>query len=139
MDKERVLTKIDELDSYRRELDEILPESYEDYASSTETKRACERLIHVMIETLIDTSALIVKELKLGLPGEEDDIFLKLEKRNIITAGMLTKLKRMKGFRNILVHRYSEIDDELVFGFLKRNLSDFEIYKKQILAYLKRS
>jgi uncharacterized protein YutE (UPF0331/DUF86 family) len=138
MDKERVLAKIDELESYKKELEEILPKDFEDYAGSIETKRACERLIHVMIETVIDISALMVKELKLGLPGEEEDIFHKLQKKGIFSAEVTKKLKMMKGFRNVLVHRYSEIDDELVFDFLKKKLGDFDQFRKNITDFLKK-
>ena len=33
--------------------------------------------------------------------------------------------KSMKGFRNILVHRYGRINDEMVFSIVKENLHDF--------------
>jgi uncharacterized protein YutE (UPF0331/DUF86 family) len=136
MDKERVLAKIDELDSYRKELAEIMPEEYEDYAGSKGTKRACERLLHIMIETVIDTCSLIVTELKLGVPGKEEDFFNKLQKKGIISPGLAGRLKSMKGFRNILVHRYGEVDDELVFGFLKKNLGDFDMFRKEIVSFV---
>ncbi len=136
MDKERVLAKIDELDSYRKELAEVMPKEYEDYAGSTEAKRACERLLHIMIETAIETCALMVKELKLGLPGNEEDFFSKLRKEGILSPGLTGKLKSMKGFRNILVHRYGEVDDELVFGFLKKNLKDFDVFRKEIVTFV---
>ncbi len=46
-------------------------------------------------------------------------------------------LTDMKGFRNILVHRYGEIDDEKVFEILSERLADFEKFKEQILKFLK--
>ncbi|MEM5812134.1 MAG: DUF86 domain-containing protein [Candidatus Aenigmatarchaeota archaeon] len=138
MDEKRILAKIDELDSYRKELEEIMPQEYEDYVSSTETKRACERLLHIMIETVIDICNLIVKELKLGLPGEEEDFFNKLQKKGILSRSLVGKLKSMKGFRNILVHRYDEVDDELVFRFLRKNLGDFDSFRKEIIAFLEK-
>ena len=42
----------------------------------------------------------------------------------------------MKGFRNILVHKYGVVDDELVFEMLKEKLSDFDIFKHEILTNL---
>ena len=83
------------------------------------------------------TSILILKGLRLGVPGEEEDVFDKLEKSKVITKKMKKTLKSMKGLRNILVHRYGEVDDELVFQNLKHNLSDFETFKKEILEFLK--
>lgn len=76
-----------------------------------------------MIECTIDICTLIVKGLRLGLPSTEEDLFEKLERKGIITKRMKEKLKLMRGFRNILVHRYAEVDDELVFENLK-NIND---------------
>ena len=49
---------------------------------------------------------------------------------------MIQKLKKMKGFRNVLVHKYAEIDDELVYEHLKK-LGDFIEFRKQIVSFLK--
>ena len=95
-----------------------MPENYETY-QKIEKKRACERLLQVSIESVLDICAQIVIELRLGLPSEEDDIFEKLEQAKIITPVTKETLKRMKGFRNILVHEYGHIDDRLVYDVLK--------------------
>jgi uncharacterized protein YutE (UPF0331/DUF86 family) len=34
----------------------------------------------------------------------------------------------MASFRNILVHRYEKIDDEIVFGVFKKRLVDFDLF-----------
>ena len=80
---------------------------------------------------------LIVKDLRLGLPSSEEDLFEKLEKKGIISKEMKEKLRLMRGFRNILVHRYAEVDDELVFENLK-NINDFREFRKQIISFLKK-
>ncbi len=137
MDKDRILKVLEELDSYMNEIKGIIPDKLADYKGSVK-KRACERLLQISIESVINVSDLIVREMKLGMPSNEDDIFQKLRKEKIVSAKMLDTLKRMKGFRNILVHRYGEVDDELVFDFLKRNLADFSNFKKEVLDFLAR-
>ncbi|HIH96746.1 MAG TPA: DUF86 domain-containing protein, partial [Thermoplasmata archaeon] len=52
--------------------------------------------------------------------------------------GMASKLSKMRAFRNILVHRYGAVDDELVFKVLKKNLGDFKKFKREILDSLQR-
>lgn len=133
VDKERVLVKIDRLDRYLDELRDIMPEKYESY-QKIEKKRACERLLQVSIESVLDICAQIVIELRLGLPSEEDDIFEKLEQAKIISSATKETLKRMKGFRNILVHEYGRIDDRLVYDVLKNNIEDFDAIRKEIVA-----
>ncbi len=85
---------------------------------------------------MIDICAIIVSGLRLGLPAEEDDLFDKLEQAGIISPLMLAKLKKMRGFRNILVHEYGRINDELVYNMLKTQMNDFNEFKKEILKYI---
>lgn len=136
LDRERLLTKIDVLDTYLKELREILPVSFEEY-KRIEKRRACERLLQVAIECAIDICGLIVIGLRLGLPAEEDDLFDKLEQAGIITSSRKESLKKMKGFRNILVHEYGHVDDSIVYEILQNNLNDFESFKQEILRTIK--
>jgi len=138
LDKNRILSKLDDLDSYLSELESIMPKSYEEYVGSIEKKRSCERLLHILIECVIDVCALIVKGLRLGLPAEEEDLFEKLETKKIISKEMKEKLKTMRGFRNILVHRYAEVDNELVFENLG-NIDNFKEFREEIGSFLRKT
>lgn len=136
LDRERLLAKIDVLDRYLKELREILPASIEEY-KKIEKRRACERLLQVSIECVIDICGLIVIGLRLGLPAEEDDLFEKLQQAGIITSSRKESLKQMKGFRNILVHEYRHVDDMIVYEILQNNLNDFDAFKQEILQAIK--
>lgn len=135
LDRERLLAKIDALDGYLKEIREILPVDFEEYRR-IEKRRACERLLQVSIECIIDICGLIVSGLRLGLPAEEDDLFEKLEQAGIISPSRKEALKGMKGFRNILVHEYGRIDDRMVYELLRTKLNDFESFKQEILQSL---
>jgi len=137
LDKSRILSKLDELDTYLSELKTVMPKSYEEYTRSIEKKRSSERLLHILTERVIDVCALIVKGLRLGLPAEEEDLFEKLEKEKIISKKMKEKSKSMRGFRNILVHRYAEVDDELVFENLGK-INDFREFREEIGSFLRK-
>lgn len=136
LDKERILGKIDELDNYLNELKQIVPKSFAGY-QTIEKKRSCERLLHLCIECVIDICKLFVSGLRLGLPSEENDLFDKIQKRGITSETMSSTLKEMRGFRNVLVHEYTAVDDKIVFRALKTKLKDFQIFKKEILKFLK--
>lgn len=135
LDSERILAKLDELDGYQGELRQIMPASFEEY-KKIEKKRACERLMQVAIECVIDVCALVVSGLRLGLPSEEDDLFERLEEVGLISSGMKETLKNMKGFRNLLVHEYGRVDDEIVYDMVRNRLSDFSDFKKEIIKVL---
>jgi len=73
-----------------------------------------------------------------GSTAEEDDIFEKLERAGFISQPLKEKLKEMKGFRNILVHEYGEVDDQFVYEAIKTKLADFDAFKREILKALEK-
>ena len=135
MDRERIFAKLDEMVRYIQELKEMLPDK-EKYLQNLIIRRACEKTIEIAIEIVIDISAMIVSAQKFGLPSSEENIFEKLVEAKAIDKELGEKLKDMKGFRNILIHRYADVDDELVFENLKNSLDDFIEFKNVIADFL---
>jgi len=137
IDRARLLGKLDELDGYLSELRAIAPATLEHY-KATEKKRACERLLQLMVQAVIDACGVLVTGLRLGLPGQEDDLFEKLAQRGVISPETAALLRQMRGLRNLLVHEYGRINDELLFDAVHRRLGDFEAVKRELLATLRR-
>jgi uncharacterized protein YutE (UPF0331/DUF86 family) len=135
VDRDRVLAKLDEMDGYLRELRSIAPGHFEAYLAVGK-KRACERLVQVAVEAALDVCALLVAGMRLGLPGEEDDLFDKLVRGKGISTSMADTLRRMKGLRNLLVHEYGRVNDRIVFEVVSQRLGDFEAFKREVLASL---
>lgn len=138
LDRERILARIDQLEGYLKELREVVPEDFATYRKA-EKRRACERLLQISIEAVIDICHLLVAGLRLGLPSEEDDLFAKLGEAGVISSRTEGTLKEMKGFRNIIVHEYAHIDEQIVFQMAKTKLGDFESFKQEVLRYLSQS
>src|SRR5438046_1994150 len=97
IDKEKILSKIDDLNKYLDELDEIKPLNFDEYKKSIEKKRSCERLLQISIEAVIDICNIIISNLKLGIPSDEDMVFEKLGGKKIISVKVKNILKEMKG------------------------------------------
>ncbi|WP_337134647.1 type VII toxin-antitoxin system HepT family RNase toxin [Priestia megaterium] len=53
----------------------------------------------------------------------------------IITSEIAYRMKAMLGFRNIAVHDYQAINQDILQQILEKHLSDFTTYTKQILDY----
>ena len=132
IDRDRILTRIDQLDSYLSELRQVAPADLETYRK-IEKKRSCERLLQISIECVVDICGSIVAGLHLGLPQDEEDLFEKLDRASVISTQLKGTLRRMKGLRNILVHEYGAVDDEAVFDVVQNRLGDFEAIKREIL------
>lgn len=137
VDRERVLARLDDLDGFLRELRTIAPRNLDEYRQ-TEKKRACERLVQVAVEALIDVCALLVSGLRLGIPGEEDDLLERLTRADVFSRATAQTLGRMKGLRNLLVHEYGRINDQIVYETIRDRLGDFDTCKREILDFLRR-
>ncbi len=90
-------------------------------------------MLQLLIEWTIDICKLFVSGMRLGLPSEENDLFEKLLERAILSQEMVETLKRMRGFRNVLVHEYAAVDGHLVYLLLTKQLEDFRKFKGEVL------
>lgn len=136
LDKERILAKLDGISNYVSELKEMLPEE-EEYHRDLVKRRACEKTVELAIESLLDAAAILVSSERFGLPESEENLIDILVDKRVITRELGGSIKDMKGFRNILVHRYGKKDDNLVYTFLTQNLGDFAEFEKQVKKYLR--
>jgi len=138
VDEERVLSKIAELRGYLKKLKEIIPKTLNEYKESEVKRRACERLLQISIECVLDLCDIVFSGLRLGVPTSEEDIIERLRKEKVITDETFQKLKGMRGVRNILVHRYPYVDDEKIYESLTKELKDFDIFIDEVLKFLKK-
>lgn len=60
-----------------------------------------------------------------------------MEKKKIISKRMKKKLKARRCFRNVLVHRYREVNEELVYENLE-NINDFKEFMEETSLFLKK-
>ena len=136
IDRERILAKLDEMRGYVAELRTIAPSNLEEYQRIA-TKRACERLLQIAVECVVDVCQLLVSGLRLGLPAEEADLLDKLEEAAVLTRETTDMLRRMRGCRNILVHEYGRVSDQIVFETVRNRLGDFDRFAGEVLEALR--
>lgn len=135
----KILEKLNQMNNYLNELEDIFPGTESEYLSNLMAKRACEKTIELAIEAVIDIVSLIVSGYQLGFPDSEDSLINILEKKKVISPETTNRIKQMKGFRNILIHKYGEIDDNLTYDFLAQELTDFSLFEKEIRKFLTKS
>lgn len=113
-------------------VEEHLPESAQEFRKLGLVKDGIYKRIEFAIEDVFDICAILNTDLALGIPGEDDDILTNLTHSEIIGSEMIGKIQGMRGFRNIVIHRYGAIDDALAFQLLKENIGDFSLFTADI-------
>lgn len=105
------------------------PENLEDYRKMDmivlNLQRAC--------EAVSDLAMYIISTRKLGLPQTKRDAFKILEDNSIIDKNMSKNMQNMIGFRNIAVHDYKEIDEEILKNVIEEHLNDLLEFARLIL------
>ena len=115
---------------------ENLPKEPEEFMTLGLIKEGMYKRIEFAIENILDICNIINSDLGLGLPEEEESILNNLEKNKVFKKEIIKKIREIKGFRNILIHKYGEINDEQAFDSIQDGLKDFEIIIKEIENFI---
>lgn len=91
-------------------------------------RRFIEHTLQLAIQAAIDTAAHIVSDERLGEARNQRDLFDLLQRASWIEAALAGSLRRMVGFRNVLVHGYDEVDLEIVRDVLANRLDELLIF-----------
>ena len=110
--------------------------SWEVYKDDMRSRRFVERSLHIMIEAVIDIGQHIISDETLREPVSYRDTFAVLSENKIINPDNLKTYEKMAAFRNLIVHYYERVDNEIIFGIFQKNLQDFELFVSEIAQYL---
>ena len=106
------------------------------YRTDIRERRFVERTLHITIEGCIDAAQHIISDEKMREPTSYRDTFMVLTENKILKPDDLSRFENIASFRNLLVHYYEKVDDAIVYGIFKNNLSDFDIFVERIVSFL---
>lgn len=136
INKEVVLRKIKRLRQYVNELRQANDITWETYRKNIRDKAFVERYIHIAIQSVFDIANHIISYEGWEEPDTYREIFAILASHGVLSEDHVTDFQNMASFRNMLVHHYEKIEDELVFSIFKNKLEDFDLFQKAVLEYI---
>lgn len=95
-----------------------------------------ERLLQTTIESVIDSSRLLVALEDWRKARDERDALIIFEERGILPEGLGYRLVEAKRFRNILVHEYVEIKPELMLQNMQHGLPDLRAFAVSMAKWM---
>lgn len=121
-DADLVAKKLAEIETYVRELRELA----EPAAMSTDVKeqRFVLHTLQLAVQAALDAASHVVSDERLGEPEKNAELFVLLSRAGWIPAELGSKLEKMAGFRNVLVHEYASVDLGIVRDILEKRLDD---------------
>ena len=88
-------------------------------------QRACQQAI--------DLAIFIVTQLNYGIPKDSANAFDLLHENSVIGLKTKDSMRGMVGFRNVAVHEYQRINNDIVYSVITTHLNDFRDYNRQLI------
>lgn len=105
-------------------------------ASDVREERFVEHTLQLAIQAALDVAAHIVSDDRLGEPASNHELFDLLCQANWIADPHRVILRKMTGFRNVLVHGYLTVDVAIVRSIVEHHLDDLLGFVAAIRAKL---
>ncbi len=135
---EIILRKTQKLKEYTNELRQAKDITWEKYQKNIRDRAFVERYIHIAIQTVFDIANHIISYEEWKEPDTYRETFSILASHGVLPDEKVTDYQNMASFRNMLVHHYESVENEVVFGIFKNRLGDFDLFRGFILDYLKK-
>ena len=111
------------------------PASARDLAANEDLQDILARNLEVAIQTCIDVAYHVCGAYGV-VPTTAAEAFSELAKRGLIERRLAARLQPAVGFRNVLVHQYTDIDWKIVMQVLRTGTRDLAAFGKAVLKML---
>ena len=92
--------------------------------SDIREQRFVQHTLQLALQAALDVSSHIASANRLGEPETNRELFELLVQDGLIAASLAPALQAMAGLRNILVHGYQQVDNEIVRDVVENHLGD---------------
>ena len=104
---------------------------------NTRDKFAIFHAYQIIVETITDITAMIVKDI--GKMPKDDYMNLEiLLKSSLFPPDTLTKLKQANGLRNRIVHEYNGLIEKIAFEAINEHIELFEEFRRALTEWLEK-
>lgn len=138
IDVDLIEKKIDSVVRNLRYLDGLDEVGRDQFLSSYEKRQATKHSLQEAIEACLDVANHIAAAENFERGDTYAEMFLVLGKEGVIGEELAEGLADMAKFRNLLVHRYGEVDDEIVWEIAREGPEDIEEFVVEVEAWLSR-
>lgn len=136
-EKEKILLKLRDMKRYVDFLKSYSEVSREELERDYLLRSAIERNFHLALESVLDVGEIIISMEEFRRPEDYREVIEILGEEGVLPREFAEKFAPAAGFRNILVHKYAEVDLDELHKRL-RNLKDFDTFALSVAKFLKK-
>lgn len=135
VDEDVLTDKLQHVNRYTNDLKQMRELPKEEYLEDVVTQRAVERTLMNLIQACIDLAQHVRSSESLSPSGTAKQEIEALGKAGILSEDTQEKMEEAVGFRNVLAHRYGEIDQRIVYEVLREDLRWFERFQQELAQW----
>jgi uncharacterized protein YutE (UPF0331/DUF86 family) len=110
----------------------------DDLGNDPVQRRFLEHSLQIAIQAMLDVAFAITADHNLGEPSDNRQVFDRLAGAGWITPDLRDTCRRMVAFRNIVVHRYLQVDVRIVAAIVAKGLDDLLAFVRAVEAGLRK-
>lgn len=138
VDEDVFVDRLQYINQYTDDLKQMRGLSREQYLNDMVTQRAVERTLLNLVQACIDLAQHVRASENLSPSGTAKQEMEALGNADVLSRETQEKMEEAVGFRNILAHRYGEIDHEIVYDVLHEELRWFETFQQEVAQWFQR-
>lgn len=136
VDRERLSSRLDALESYLAELRAFRAVSREEFVREPAIHHLAERFLHLACECVLDIVQHVIADQGYRNAETYKDAIEVLREQGLIEPDLGERLKRWMGFRNVLVHMYMKIEHGRSYDAIQEDLGDLEQFAASMARLL---
>jgi uncharacterized protein YutE (UPF0331/DUF86 family) len=136
INKDTILTKLDEIQKDLAKLNDLRKLSLEEFKTG-ENFAIVEHYLRRALEAVFEIGAHILSRLPGRRASGYKDIAILLGEQKIVPVEFAKQtLVKMAGYRNRMIHFYSEVTKDEMYAIIRDRLNDFDTFSEYIKALL---
>jgi uncharacterized protein YutE (UPF0331/DUF86 family) len=136
VDRDKIEGMLRHLQQYTTYLQEIVAQDQQAFLGDPKSIGSARYYLQVSIETCIGIANHVIATERLRAPRDYRDSFKVLNEASLLPDDFTRTMQELAGLRNLLVHLYWEVDDQMVYDGIRSELDDFKTFVGHILAFM---
>jgi len=136
INKKLIESKLVDLKTYFEKLLPLLKEDARLIIDDDLKLSTVERRFQLIVDTAIDINTHLIKESGLPTPDDYQSTFITLGENKILPMEFALKIAPSVGLRNLIVHKYGQVDLKKMIDDIKSEIGQYFDYLKYVDEYI---
>lgn len=137
VDREKLSSRLDALESYVAELRDFRQIPREEFIREPAIHHLAERYLELACECVLDIGRHVIADQGYRQASSNRNVIEVLAEEGLLDQELSERLQEWMGLRNVLVHLYLEIDHDVIYETIEKDLEDLDAFAAYMVKLLR--